>query len=106
MAKKTIMLCCAAGMSTSMLVAKMQEAAKAQGKDVEIFAASVVEADQQLAEKNIDVVLLGPQVRYMESDFKKKLEGKNIPLAVIDIQAYGTVNGEKVLKQAYDLMDS
>ncbi|ADQ61167.1 Hypothetical protein LDBND_1130 [Lactobacillus delbrueckii subsp. bulgaricus ND02] len=36
MATKTIMLNCAAGMSTSLLVKKMQEAAKAQGKDYEI----------------------------------------------------------------------
>ncbi|WP_178198132.1 PTS sugar transporter subunit IIB [Ligilactobacillus sp. Marseille-Q7487] len=104
MAEKTIMLCCAAGMSTSMLVAKMQKAAEAQNKDVEIFAVSASEADNELATKNINCVLLGPQVRYMEADFKKKLEGKNIPLAVIDMQAYGMMNGEKVLGQAYEMM--
>ena len=37
MAEKTIMLCCAAGMSTSLLVSKMQKAAEAQGVDAEIF---------------------------------------------------------------------
>ncbi|MEQ4551915.1 toxic anion resistance protein, partial [Weissella sp. GP1] len=36
MADKTIMLACAAGMSTSMLVKRMQDAAKAEGKDYEI----------------------------------------------------------------------
>ena len=38
MAEKTIMLCCAAGMSTSLLVSKMQASAKEQGLDYEIFA--------------------------------------------------------------------
>ena len=38
MAEQTIMLNCSAGMSTSLLVTKMQAAAKEQGIDVEIFA--------------------------------------------------------------------
>lgn len=51
MAEKTIMLCCAAGMSTSMLVARMQDAAKADGEDVEIFACPAAEADDKLSQK-------------------------------------------------------
>lgn len=75
MATKTIMLNCAAGMSTSLLVKKMQEAAKAQGKDYEIFACPASEADNKLANQEINCVLLGPQVGYMKADFEKKLEG-------------------------------
>ncbi|KRM26852.1 phosphotransferase system enzyme IIB component [Ligilactobacillus acidipiscis DSM 15836] len=104
MAKKTIMLCCAAGMSTSLLVTKMQKAAEAEGKDVEVFAVPAAEADSQLESKDINCVLLGPQVRYMEADFHKKLDDKKIPVAVIDMQAYGMMQGDKVIKQAYDLM--
>ncbi|GBG93543.1 cellobiose-specific PTS system IIB component [Ligilactobacillus salitolerans] len=104
MAKKTIMLCCAAGMSTSLLVTKMQKAAEAEGKDAEIFAVPAAEADSQLEAKEINCVLLGPQVRYMEADFKKKLDGKNIPVAVINMQAYGMMQGDKVIQQAYELM--
>lgn len=105
MAEKTIMLCCAAGMSTSLLVSKMQASAKEeQGLDYEIFATAASDADQKLATNKIDVVLLGPQVRYLEADFKNKLEGTNIPLAVIDMTAYGMMNGSKVLQQAIDLM--
>lgn len=104
MAEKTIMLCCSAGMSTSLLVTKMQKAAEAQGLDYEIFATGASDADNQLESKTIDVVLLGPQVRFMESQFKTKLEPKNIPVAVIDMKAYGMMDGEAVVKQANDLM--
>ena len=38
MADKVIALACAAGMSTSLLVSKMQKAAAENGKDYEIFA--------------------------------------------------------------------
>ncbi|WP_032825299.1 PTS sugar transporter, partial [Oenococcus oeni] len=44
MAEKKVMLVCAAGMSTSLLVSKMQKAAKAQGEDVDIFATAASDA--------------------------------------------------------------
>lgn len=37
MAERTIMLVCAAGMSTSLLVSKMQKAAEAEGIDADIL---------------------------------------------------------------------
>lgn len=51
MAKTTIMLACAAGMSTSLLVTKMQAAAKKQGIEATIFAVPVSEAKSKLKSK-------------------------------------------------------
>jgi Phosphotransferase system cellobiose-specific component IIB len=102
MAEKTIMLCCAAGMSTSLLVSKMQKAAESDGIDAEIFAAAAADADAKLEEKHPDVLMLGPQVRYMEGQFKDKL---SIPVEVINMQDYGMMNGEKVLREAVKLID-
>ena len=102
MAKKTIMLVCSAGMSTSLLVTKMQKAAEAKGIDSDIFAVSASDADNNLANK--DVLLLGPQVRFMKADFEKRLEPKGIPLDVINMADYGMMNGEKVLDQAITLI--
>lgn len=105
MADKTIMLICAAGMSTTLLVTKMQKAAVSKGLDAEIFANSANEADAVLAEKDVDVLLLGPQVRFMKSQFEQKVEGKGIPVDIINMQDYGMVNGERVLQAAIDLLD-
>ncbi|MBM7710390.1 PTS sugar transporter subunit IIB [Enterococcus lemanii] len=104
MAKKTIMLVCSAGMSTSLLVTKMQKAAEVQGIDSDIFAVSASEADHYLASKDVNVLLLGPQVRFMKNDFEKRLEPKGIPLEVINMADYGMMNGEKVLQQALKLI--
>ena len=104
MSKKTIMLVCSAGMSTSLLVTKMQKAAFNQGLDAHIFAASASEADTNLENNPVDVLLLGPQVRYMKSDFEKRLSPKGIPTDVISMSDYGLMNGEKVLEQALDLL--
>jgi len=105
MAKKTIMLVCSAGMSTSLLVTKMQKAAEAKGMEADIFAVSASEADQHLESKPVDVLLLGPQVRFMKSQFEQKLVPKGIPLDVINMADYGMMNGEKVLQQAETLMN-
>ena len=104
MADKTIMLVCAAGMSTSLLVSKMEKAAAAKGLDAEIFAVSASEADAHLANKNVDVLLLGPQVRFMKSQFEKKVADKNIPVDIINMQDYGMMNGEKVLDHVLTLI--
>lgn len=104
MTKKTIMLVCSAGMSTSLLVTKMQKAADAKGIEADIFAVSASDADNNLANKAVDVLLLGPQVRFMKADFEKRLESKGIPLDIINMADYGMMNGEKVLQQALQLI--
>lgn len=106
MTKKTIMFVCSAGMSTSLLVTKMQKAAEEQGIDTDIFAVSASDADNQLASKEVDVLLLGPQVRFMKADFEKRLEPKGIPLDIINMADYGLMNGEKVLQQAIHLIEN
>lgn len=62
---KNIVLCCAAGMSTSMLVQKMKDAAQKKGVDVTIKAVPVAEFEENIA--TADIVLLGPQVKYEQA---------------------------------------
>jgi len=49
-------------------------------------------------------VLLGPQVRFKLTENKKLTDRYNIPIAIIDSVAYGTLNGAKVLDQALSLL--
>lgn len=101
---KQIMLVCAAGMSTSLLVSKMQKAAKEQKIEADIFAISESEVDQILRSKNVDVLLLGPQVRYLKGAYDVKYKNKKIPIEVINMADYGMMNGANVLKQAITLI--
>lgn len=96
-----IMLACCAGMSTSLVVSKMEEAAKAQGKDYKIWAVEQGQVAEELG--NFDVLLLGPQVRHLQRKITKIVDGK-APVAVIDAVAYGRCDGAAVLKQAEDLV--
>ncbi len=104
--KKRIMLICAAGMSTSLLVTKMQKAAHELGEYVEIFALPLNAGKKEIA--NVDCVLLGPQVRYAKTEIESIIEesGKKIPYAIIDMKDYGMMNGKKVLDEAIQLIES
>ncbi|MGM9961363.1 MAG: PTS sugar transporter subunit IIB [Allobaculum sp.] len=95
-----IMLACNAGMSTSLVVSKMQEAAKEQGKDYKIWAVEQGEIENEMG--NFDVLLLGPQIRHALRRVKKQV-GDAAVVDVIDSVAYGTCNGKKVLAQAEKL---
>jgi PTS system cellobiose-specific IIB component len=96
-----IMLACCAGMSTSLVVSKMEEAAKTQGKDHKIWAVDQTQIEEELG--NFDVLLLGPQVRHILRKVTK-IVGEKAPIAVIEASAYGRCDGEAVLKQAEELM--
>ncbi|HYE11185.1 MAG TPA: PTS sugar transporter subunit IIB [Patescibacteria group bacterium] len=98
---KKIVLVCSAGMSTSLLVTKMKDAARKQGIEAEIIA--VPEVDAKHNTNGTDVVLLAPQVRYLLNKMKKDLEPLGIPVAVIESINYGMMNGEAVIKQAMEL---
>ncbi|MEH7087021.1 PTS sugar transporter subunit IIB [Neobacillus drentensis] len=97
-----ILLCCSAGMSTSLLVSKMEVSAKSQGVSCEIWAVGSTEINDQI--KKADVLLLGPQVRYLLPQLKKAGEKQGIPVDAINPQHYGLCNGEEVLKQAMNLI--
>lgn len=96
-----IKLFCAAGMSTSMLVEKMRQAAKAQGVEAEI--AAYPESEMQMQVQGIDVALLGPQIAYKLETNKKICDEAGVAIAVIPMIDYGMLNGANVLKLALEL---
>lgn len=96
-----VKLFCAVGMSTSMLVNKMREAAKEKGLETDISAHSISEFEEQT--KDVDVILLGPQVSYLLDKFKEQANGK--PIDVIPMMDYGMMNGKNVVEFALKLKE-
>ncbi|EKE9625174.1 PTS sugar transporter subunit IIB [Listeria innocua] len=100
---KNIMLVCSAGMSTSLLVKKMTEAIENNHVDATVIA--VAEADFDKYKGNVDVVLLAPQVRFLEKNLKRVLDQLGIPVSIINGIDYGTMDGEKVLNDALAMIN-
>ena len=82
---KKILLCCAAGMSTSLLVNKMKAEAEARGLEVEIWAEPLDKASVEVPKK-------------------KKAEENRKKIEAINMVDYGMMNGKKVLDQALALI--
>ncbi len=87
-----------------MLVKRMQEHAAAVGIAVNINALAISEAKEK-SKKKVDVVLLGPQVRFQKSEIEEVAHGK-MPVAVIDMKYYGQMDGPAVLDSALTLLAS
>lgn len=102
--KKKIYLFCSAGMSTSLLASKMQKVADEHKLPVIVAAFPHSQIDKIIQEENPDCILLGPQVKYLYKETSEKFKDLNKPIAVIDSQAYGLMDGEKVLKNAVMLI--
>lgn len=98
-----ITLVCAAGMSTSMLVQKMEESAKQMGIAAEIKA--MPEGTFAEYTGQTDILLLGPQVRFKLKSMKETYEAKGMKVDLIDMMDYGRMNGEKVLKKAIEMSE-
>ncbi|EED2576938.1 PTS sugar transporter subunit IIB, partial [Listeria monocytogenes] len=94
---------CSAGMSTSLLVKKMTEAIEKQQVDATVIAVAEVDFDKYKG--NVDVVLLAPQVRFLEKNLKRVLDPLGIPVAIINGIDYGTMDGEKVLNDALAMIE-
>lgn len=90
---RKIVLLCAAGMSTSILVKKMQEAAAEEQYVCNISAFPTSEARNKAA--GADLILLGPQVKFVLN--KIKAQFPLIPVEAIDMRLYGRMDGKGLI---------
>jgi len=98
-----IVLCCAAGMSTSMLVNKMKAEANQRSLDLDIYAVPVAEFERELP--GADIFLLGPQVKYEAARLSALAEQQGKAVAVIEMADYGMMRGAAVLDKALALLN-
>ena len=80
-----IRLFCANGMSTSLLVKKMEEAAKEKGKEVDIKAYPILDMERLIGEA------------------EEICGAAGVPVDVIPMADYGMCNGMNVLRFAFKL---
>ena len=98
-----ILLACCSGMSTSLVVNKMKDAAKKDGRDDEIWAVGQGQVDAELPKA--DVLLIGPQIRMMKKKMEAKGKELGIPVDIIPPVLYGRCDGQKILDLATKLVE-
>ncbi|MDA7027037.1 PTS sugar transporter subunit IIB [Bacillus sp. CLL-7-23] len=99
---KKILLACSSGMSTSLLVTKMEEHVQSLGDEAKIWAVGQDQAKKEM--EHADVVLIGPQMSFLKDELQEEAEKYGIQVAVIDMVAYGMADGKKAYEQALSLI--
>lgn len=101
---KKIFLFCSYGMSTSLLASSMQTCANDHLLPIEVIAYPHGQLRAIMETNRPDVIMLGPQVKYLLEETKERYGSYKIPILLIDQNDYGMLNGEAVLKQAVKAM--
>ncbi|WP_055669523.1 PTS sugar transporter subunit IIB [Desnuesiella massiliensis] len=127
---KTIIIACAGGMTSSLLCTKVIKAAinrgiKAKFDSVELLlrceekqlkaldyellvlyapVSALDERNADIFKKYINLVLIAPQVGYMEPMVKANLEKEGLPYKLIDKKQFGLMDGEGILNSIEDVI--
>lgn len=97
-----ILLCCAGGFSTTMLMENIKKVVKNSVKldenDFELIAIPAETIESKI--DGYDIVLVGPQITHKLDFIKQFTEPRGIPYVLIDKDIYGSMDGAAVLKLA------
>lgn len=90
-----ILLVCSGGMSTSVLMKKMEKYARENDIDLKVDACGTGNYQDEAAD--YDLILLGPQIGYRKAQIAGTV---SIPVAAIAPQDYAFGNVENILAEA------
>lgn len=89
-----VLLCCAGGLSSSILMRKMKTWADGHGEDLDIIAVGVAEA-LEIWQDGYECVLLAPQVSYRLKEMREEIK---VPVVEVPSLDYAIGNAENVMK--------
>lgn len=100
-----VLLVCALGASTGVIVNKMKRAAQSDA-DIDnsnLYIEAVAAENFKERFQEFDVVLMGPQIRFKEKEFRSLCEPEGVALSIIPASDYGMMRGDNILKLAAKL---
>jgi cellobiose PTS system EIIB component len=98
-----ILLACGSGASSGFMASNIRKAATKRGLEVRVTARSEAEIENYINE--IDCLMIGPHLAYLEEDVSKIIQGKNIKVALMKPDYYATLDGEKALDHILTLFE-
>ena|SRR5690625_4012905 len=104
MKKLKVLLFCAMGMSSSLVVKSVLEAAKSRNIDLDFKSYSSVNFKEQNYD-GIDLILLAPQVHNQMEEVKGFLSHTETPVVKVGLREYGMIEGDKILDQILEALD-
>lgn len=89
-----IILCCSAGMSTSLFVTKLRKHAAEINMPIDVDAVPVGDLEKYYNDASVSIFVLAPQVKFQKSNIASRTDK---PLYVIEMRDYGLMDVQKVL---------
>lgn len=97
-----ILLVCAGGFSTTMMMEEMKKvinnSAKLEMDDFKMQAISIDKLSENIAQ--FDVILVGPQLGHKYTQVQEMAKEHQKPSVLLTAEIYGAMDGATVLKQA------
>lgn len=90
-----ILLVCGTGASSGFLAKNIRKAAKDKGIDLSIKARGDAEVEEYIEE--IDLLLVGPHLKYMLHDLEEIAEPYEVPVRIVPEELYGSMDGAGII---------
>ncbi|MCO6543140.1 MAG: PTS sugar transporter subunit IIB [Lactobacillus sp.] len=100
MNEKFILLACGSGASSGFMASSMRKEAKKRQLNLKIKAVSESEIEEYI--NDIDILLIGPHIEYLENELRETTQDKNVPLKIIPQKIYGRLDGKAALDLALE----
>jgi len=97
-----MILLCNAGLSSSFVVDRIEK--EFQAKDIDISITSHSFAGLKTAINVVDIVLIAPQLKFMEKEVGEFCQKNNKPYLVVDANFYGMSEGSDIVENILSLV--
>ncbi|KHE72590.1 PTS sugar transporter subunit IIB [Halobacillus sp. BBL2006] len=98
---KNVIVVCEAGITTSLLVTKLNELAEENDKEIHINSKSTEVGLEYVKEVPVDAVLLVPQIHHKEEEYRKVTNGKVVKVSVSD---FNNMNAYSIFEQLNEVI--
>lgn len=103
LSNKTIILTCNEGMSTSIMANKMRKYAEACGYALNVYAINIGRIEEEY--QKADLILLGPQVVYMQESIMKNIANA-CPVVAINAEYFSKLDGKSAIEDAVVILNN
>src|SRR5690625_4632907 len=103
---KNLLLICAAGITTGLLVRSIEKIAEEQKIPIHVFSAPSIVAQQIIKDDTIDAILIGPQISHEVKRLEELLNHEKIPYRLIEEDSYRLLDGKSILEQGMRMIEN
>ncbi|MDJ1122435.1 hypothetical protein QJ043_04355 [Olsenella sp. YH-ols2217] len=99
-----VLFVCSGGMSSTIAEQALQKECAKHGQKIEVTACGTGQVRDAIAKQGPDCIMVAPQVRHRFKEMSEEAGKADIPIVLIEPQAYSPLGGAKLYQQYADLM--